>query len=85
MKFAKEDVLATPIRNIEQLKRRYDLDKLSESSLKALKSSLLDFFYPIGTIYNTTDTSSPDDIFGGTWTQVSVGLSNDVYSWERTS
>lgn len=34
------------------------------------KSSLLDLVYPIGSIYQTTKSTSPASLFGGTWTQI---------------
>lgn len=34
------------------------------------KSSLLDLVYPIGSIYQTTKSTSPASLFGGTWSQI---------------
>lgn len=36
--------------------------------------SLLDLFYPIGTIYLTTGDDSPITIFGGTWVKIENAL-----------
>lgn len=33
-------------------------------------SQLRDFFYPIGSIYTSTKSTSPATLFGGTWTQI---------------
>lgn len=32
--------------------------------------SLLDYLHPVGSIYQSTDATSPADLFGGTWEQV---------------
>ena len=34
------------------------------------KSELIDLFYPIGSIYTSMNSTSPADIYGGTWTQI---------------
>lgn len=46
--------------------------------------SLVDMFYPVGTVYMTTLTIDPSALFGGTWEQLQ---SNDeaVFKWNRTS
>lgn len=38
-----------------------------------LKKYLLDFIYPVGSIYMCMDSKSPSDKFGGTWEQISKG------------
>lgn len=38
--------------------------------VNALKSDLLDVFYPVGSIYTSTNSTSPSTLFGGTWTQI---------------
>lgn len=39
---------------------------------------ILDYFYPVGTVYRTTDSAfDPEEHFGGTWSQTADG-------WERT-
>ena len=32
--------------------------------------SLLDYLHPVGSIYQSTDSTSPADLFGGTWEQI---------------
>ena len=32
--------------------------------------SLLDYLHPVGSIYQSTDPTSPADLFGGTWEQI---------------
>lgn len=32
--------------------------------------SLLDYLHPVGSVYQSTDTTSPADLFGGTWEQI---------------
>lgn len=34
------------------------------------KATLLDMFYPVGTIYTSTNSTSPATLFGGTWTPI---------------
>lgn len=36
----------------------------------ALKSTLLDVFYPVGALYISTKSTSPATLLGGTWTQI---------------
>lgn len=35
-----------------------------------LGKSLLDYLHPVGSIYQSTDATSPADLFGGTWDQI---------------
>ena len=35
-----------------------------------LGKSLLDYLHPVGSIYQSTDPTSPADLFGGTWEQI---------------
>ena len=43
--------------------------------------TLLDAFYPIGCIYSATVSTSPQELFGGSWEALQTGPS--VYSWTR--
>ena len=45
--------------------------------------TLLDTFYPVGCIYSATVSTSPQGLFGGSWTALQTGPS--VYSWTRTA
>lgn len=37
--------------------------------------------YPVGSVYSRVDSTSPEDIFGGEWTQLSN--TDGVYTWKR--
>ena len=39
-----------------------------------LKEALLDYFYPIGSIYSTTSTIDPNIKFGGTWVKMNPNM-----------
>lgn len=46
-------------------------------------SQLRDFFYPIGSIYTSTQSTSPATLFGGTWVQIKdtfLLTAGDTYS-----
>lgn len=38
--------------------------------IRYLGKSLLDYLHPVGSIYQSTDSTSPADLFGGTWEQI---------------
>lgn len=38
--------------------------------IRYLGKALLDYLHPVGSIYQSTDSASPADLFGGTWEQV---------------
>ena len=38
--------------------------------IRYLGQSLLDYLHPVGSIYQSTDSTSPADLFGGTWEQI---------------
>lgn len=38
--------------------------------IRYLGKALLDYLHPVGSIYQSTDATSPADLFGGTWEQV---------------
>ena len=38
--------------------------------IRYLGKSLLDYLHPVGSIYQSTDPTSPADLFGGTWEQI---------------
>lgn len=38
--------------------------------IRYLGKALLDYLHPVGSIYQSTDSTSPADLFGGTWVQV---------------
>ena len=42
-----------------------------KSSFMINGKSILDFFYPVGSIYTSMDSTSPETLFGGKWTQIS--------------
>ena len=46
--------------------------------------SMLDFFYPVYTVYKTaSSTFNPADSFGGKWEK--IGSTSGVYEWKRTA
>ena len=38
--------------------------------IRYLGKALLDYLHPVGSIYQSTDATSPADLFGGTWEQI---------------
>lgn len=72
------DVLSTP--KTKELKEadnnnNNNIDNSSSNSLNLSKNELLDFFYPIGTIYETVNSNfNPSITWGGTWELVSAGV-----------
>lgn len=49
-----------------------DVTKYMKSHAKAV-DGLLDFVYPVGSIYQSTKSTSPDLLFGGTWERYAKG------------
>ena len=52
------------------------------SSLETNTRNLLDKFYPVGTIYTSTNNQEPNSIFGGSWTKITSPFSG-ANSWIR--
>ena len=46
------------------------------------QKTLLDLFYPVGSIYTTVQNKNPASLLGGRWT--SIADPRAVYSWKRT-
>lgn len=38
--------------------------------IRYLGKALLDYLHPVGSVYQSTDSTSPADLFGGTWEQI---------------
>lgn len=56
--------------------------ELNASSLGTdLKTALLNYIYPVGSVYITIGSTSPNTLFGGTWTQIGAGYA----LWTATS
>lgn len=51
---------------------------------ETLKKYMLDFFYPVGTIYKSTSATNPETLFGGTWSEIHDNATSS-FMWERTS
>ncbi len=60
-----------------------DGDLNVDGTLKAGGKSLLDLFYPVGTVYMTASTNDPATLFGGTWEQLQSD-NEAVSQWKRT-
>lgn len=60
-----------------------DGDLNVDGTLEVGGKSLLDLFYPVGTVYMTVSTSDPTDLFGGTWEQLQSD-NEAVLQWKRT-
>ena len=43
---------------------------LSVGNLTSLKAALVDIFHPVGAYYSSSDPTSPEELFGGTWEEV---------------
>ena len=43
---------------------------LSVGDLTSLKAALVDIFYPVGAYYSSSDPTSPEELFGGTWKEI---------------
>ena len=46
-------------------------------------AGLLNVFYPIGAIYQSTDATSPETLMGGTWEVYDNSQDPTVYRWRR--
>lgn len=54
------------------------------TSLAALAAALINYIYPVGSIYwSSSSVADPETLFGGTWTQLTD--SSGKYCWERTA
>lgn len=53
---------------------------LSAENLNAMQDALIDLLYPVGSYYETSDTSfNPNTAWGGTWVEDTEGLSTIAY------
>ena len=43
---------------------------LSVGNLTSLKAALVDIFHPVGAYYSSSDPTSPEELFGGTWEEI---------------
>ena len=48
-------------------------NEVAEATAKAMFEYIAKKIYPVGAIYISVDSTSPGDIFGGTWSQISDG------------
>lgn len=49
------------------------------NNIKVLSYSLLDVFFPVGTVYLDYSGVSPSSLYGGSWTKRNASLSTNVY------
>lgn len=59
----------------------------AEGAVINLKNELLNFIYPVGSIYMSIDSTNPSTLFGGTWEQLKdrfLLAAGDVYANETT-
>lgn len=56
--------------------------------------NIVELIYPVGAVYTSADSTSPADLFGGTWEDISdvwedvqATTENDevLYAWKRTA
>jgi hypothetical protein len=48
------------------------------------KAEMLDFFYPVGSVYMTADADfQPSEAFGGAWEEI-TGTADAIRIWKRT-
>lgn len=40
------------------------------SAIRINRKTMLDYFYPVGSIYISVNSTSPETLFGGTWEQI---------------
>lgn len=59
--------------NARIVAKENSLDIIASDGLKINDQSLLDLIYPVGSVYISTNDTSPASIFGGTWSQISQG------------
>jgi len=55
-----------------------ELKSLQSISGTVFKSALLDFCYPVGSIYWSGNSTNPSELFGGTWNQI-----KDRFIWAK--
>ena len=53
-----------------------------ETALSNLPLTMLNFIYPIGSVYLSTNNTNPTNLFHGTWQSITSPIPN-VYAWER--
>ena len=54
--------------NTEKLDEK--LKSIDDLTNDGLKKSLLNFIYPVGSLYWSSKSTNPAELFGGTWTQI---------------
>lgn len=45
---------------------------------------LIDVYYPVGSIYQSFNSTAPNNFFGGTWESITCPYSGG-YAWKRTA
>lgn len=65
-----ENVVHTGVAEGEAAIAPINADTLGGYGLEALKALFVDSIYPVGSIYMSAESTSPESIFGGTWEQL---------------
>ena len=46
--------------------------------------NIVELIYPVGAVYTSADSTSPADLFGGSWVDITAEGAT-LYSWKRIS
>ena len=80
---------ATAKRGVDKLNlllKNWDGDGII--TLAALKAALLEFVYPVGSIYMSSEDASPASFLGGTWVEITHNITSPhltAHMWRRTA
>lgn len=71
----------TLVRQIEDLFDRLFLGNYMARRESKLVKSMANAIYPVGCVYSSMDSTSPQTLFGGEWTSIATSTG---YAWQRT-
>lgn len=63
----------------------FDNDVNVTGDLKINNKNLIDIFYPVGSIFMSTNNINPQSFMGGSWSSFGDSASMGAYMWKRTS